>query len=107
MSCSCACTYQENALKNKKSVPFNEWESKFRNFPWQPFCFLSSDIETIDNSFLSKYKLQREIHNGKCSYDLPSTRNPCKNELGTHMNVHNEYSDPTILILTSSNAQIT
>jgi hypothetical protein len=30
-----------------------------------------------------------------------------KNELGTHMNVHNEYSDRTILISTSSNVQIT
>ena len=51
--------------------------------------------------------LQREIHNLKCSYDLPSTRNPWENELGAHMNVPNKYSDPTILILTSSNVQIT
>ena len=81
-------------------------ENLFRNFLLQPFCFLSSDIETIDNSFLSKYTLQREIQNFKCSYDLPSTRNPLKHELGTLMNVHNKYSDPTILILTSSNVQI-
>jgi hypothetical protein len=76
---------------------------KFRNFPWQPFCFLSSDIETTDNSFLSKYTLHREIHNFKCSYNLPSVRNPWQNELGRHMDVHNKYSDPTILIVTSSN----
>ena len=30
-----------------------------------------------------------------------------KKEVGTHMNVLNEYSYPTILILTSSNVQIT
>jgi hypothetical protein len=30
-----------------------------------------------------------------------------KNELGTHTNVHNDYTDPTMLILTSTNVQIT